>query len=110
MFNVGIDIEEINRFSKKRFEENLNFYKRIFTKNEINYCLKKINPYSHFAVRFCAKEAAIKALDQKILDLQKIEITMIENVPHIKLPNKKNGMVSLSHTDEIAIAIVIIFK
>jgi len=110
LFNVGIDIEEINRFSKKKFEENLNFYKKIFTKNEINYCLKKTNPYSHFAVRFCAKEAAIKALDQKILNLQKIEIIIKNNKPQIKLPNKKNGVVSLSHTDEIAIAIVMIFK
>ena len=37
---IGIDIIEVSRFRRKKYEENRNFYKKIFVKSEINYCLK----------------------------------------------------------------------
>ena len=37
---IGIDIIEVSRFKRKKYEENRNFYKKIFVKSEINYCLK----------------------------------------------------------------------
>ena len=55
---VGVDIEDISRFKDKSEE----FIKRIFTDLEQEYCYKFSKPESHFAVRFCAKEAVIKAL------------------------------------------------
>lgn len=36
--------------------------KRVFTENELQYCQEKRNQYQHFAGRFAAKEAALKAL------------------------------------------------
>jgi phosphopantetheinyl transferase (holo-ACP synthase) len=30
---VGIDIIEVSRFKKKKYEENINFYKKIFVKS-----------------------------------------------------------------------------
>jgi len=108
MPNIGIDIEDVSRFEKKDYENHLNFYKKIFTENEIQYCLKKTNPYKHFAVRFCAKEAAIKASSKKITNLKTIEITVIDKKPTIKFPHNEVGLVSLSHTDKYAIAVVLI--
>ena len=107
-FDIGIDIEEISRFSSKQYDTNKSFYNKIFTKHEIDYCIKKTNPHPHFTARFCAKEAAIKALKNKKINLHEIEIIMNENIPTLNLPIEKKANVSLSHTETYAIAIVII--
>jgi holo-[acyl-carrier protein] synthase len=106
---VGVDIEETKRFSTNTYNNHKTFYKKIFTENEIRYCLSKVNPHLHFAVRFCAKEAAIKAIDDRKISLQDIEIKIEKNKPKIILPLGLKGNVSMSHTKNIAIATVIIF-
>ena len=63
---IGIDIIEVSRFRKKKYEENKNFYKKIFVKSEINYCLKFKNSAERFAGKFALKEALIKSIDKKI--------------------------------------------
>ena len=107
--NIGIDIEEISRFSKKKYEENKIFYKKIFSLNEIDYCLKKADPYPHFTVRFCAKEAAFKALRDNKIRLNDIEVVMQNNIPSLKILGKQNSTVSLSHSQHTAVAVVIYF-
>ena len=106
--SIGIDIEEVSKFSSKKYENQKSFYNKIFTKQEIDYCLKKNNPYPHFTARFCAKEAAVKALKNKKINLLDIEIIIKNKGPLIKLPNGKRGVVSLSHTETYAIAIVML--
>lgn len=109
---IGVDIEDINRFEDKSQE----FLDRIYTKSEQQYCFSKPNPASHFAVRFCAKEAVIKALnsmDIKHPRLNQIEVYHCENKsPQIKLlnniDNKLTIQVSLSHDKTKAIAFVTI--
>lgn len=105
--SIGVDIEEISRFSANKYKNRQSFYKKIFTSDEIKYCLSKPNPYPHFAARFCAKEAAIKALDKKI-NFSEIEVKMRKNKPMLKLPGNVKGLVSMSHTNKYAIAFVII--
>jgi len=107
MQSIGIDIEEISRFSKIKFQKRTTFYKKIFTEKEIQYCMNKKNPYQHFAVRFCAKEAAIKALQNKKINLKDIEVVLQDNIPSLILPNGKKGYVSLSHTKKYAVAVVL---
>lgn len=107
--NLGVDIEEIERFSWNTYENRKTFYEKIFTENEIKYCLSKVNPQLHFAVRFCAKEAAIKAMDRHKIKLLDIEIKIEENKPEIILPFGMKGLVSMSHTKNVAIATVLIF-
>ena len=106
---MGVDIEETKRFSTNTYNNHKTFYKKIFTENEIRYCLSKVNPHLHFAVRFCAKEAAIKAIDDRKISLQDIEIKIEKNKQKIILPLGLKGNVSMSHTKNIAIATVIIF-
>ena len=108
---VGVDIESVKRF-KKNPEE---FYNKIFTQKEITYCNGKACPEQHFAVRFAAKEAVIKAVNK----LEKIfysDIEIINNKdgqPSINLLKKtkklkrSNFSISLSHTNDLAIAFVI---
>ena len=110
---IGVDIEDIERFKNK----SQRFLDRIYTKNEQEYCFSKSYPESHFAVRFCAKEAVIKALNSMGINhpqLNQIEIFHDENkCPKIKLPGNKEYdnlkvEVSLSHDKTKAIAFVII--
>ena len=106
-FSLGVDIEDISRFKKLVFKQNQSFYEKIFHKNEIKYCLSKPNPYQHFAARFCAKEALIKAAKKKITDLAAIEVKFASRKPFI-VWNKKKYLLSLAHEKNKAIAFVII--
>ena len=104
----GTDIEEVSRFRNKKYSENKSFYKKIFTDDEIDYCLGKIDPYPHFTARFCAKEATIKALKNEKYLLKNIEIKLNNNKPILILPKLISSSVSLSHTENYAIAFVIL--
>lgn len=59
---VGNDIVEVARIkaSIERYQEK--FLNRIFTAEEQEYCLSRKEPSLHFAGRFAAKEAIVKAL------------------------------------------------
>lgn len=106
--SLGVDIEETSRFSRNKYEEKKSFYEKIFTANEIEYCLSKSNPYPHFTARFCAKEASIKALNNRKISLLDIEIKMKKNRPILNVRGRKVGVVSMSHTKKYAVACVII--
>lgn len=108
---IGVDIEDIERFKDKSQE----FLNRVFTPSEIEYCLKYSAPESHFAARFCAKEAVIKALTAlniTVVSLSEIEVFHNENkCPQIrilrKLERKVDFELSLSHDRTKAIAFVV---
>ena len=110
---IGIDIIEVSRFRRKKYEENRNFYKKIFVKSEINYCLKFKNSAERFAGKFAIKEAVIKSIPEKI-GLHDIEIIYVNRKPRIILKNslrkKYDFIVSVSHEKEFAIGIVIAEK
>lgn len=116
MYNlaIGVDIEDIERFKDKSRE----FLDRIYTKDEQEYCLAKAKPESHLAVRFCAKEAAIKALSAlniKVSEYNNIEVFHEENqCPSIrllkKIDKKLTFEVSLSHDKTKAIAFVTVHE
>ncbi len=110
---IGIDIIEVSRFRRKKYEENRNFYKKIFVKSEINYCLKFKNSAERFAGKFAIKEAVIKSIPEKI-GPRDIEIVYANKKPRIRLKSslikKYDFMVSVSHEKEFAIGIVIAEK
>ena len=106
---IGIDIIEVSRFRKKKYEENKNFYKKIFVKSEINYCLKFKNSAERFAGKFALKEALIKSIDRKIR-FSEIETSHLKSKPIVRIKKsqeKYNFIASLSHEKDFAIAVVI---
>ena len=106
---IGIDIIEVSRFRKKKYEENKNFYKKIFVKSEINYCLKFKNSAERFAGKFALKEALIKSIDRKIR-FSEIETSHLKSKPIVKIKKSKekyNFIASLSHENDFAVAVVI---
>jgi len=110
---IGIDIIEVSRFRRKKYEENRDFYKKIFVKSEINYCLKFKNSAERFAGKFAIKEAVIKSIPEKI-GPRDIEIVYANRKPRIRLKSslvkKYDFIVSVSHEKEFAIGIAIAEK
>ena len=109
-FGLGIDIVKVERFKNKPYSKNKIFYKKIFLDSEIKYCLKYKNPAPHFSGKFAVKESLIKSINEKI-SLRQIKTSYKNSKPtvSIKKPlNKKyRFIVSISHENDIAVAVVL---
>jgi holo-[acyl-carrier protein] synthase len=62
IIGLGLDATDIPRIAATIERYGERFIRRIFTDGEIAYCQRRRNPAIHFAGRFAAKEAAMKAL------------------------------------------------
>lgn len=121
IFGIGIDIIEVERIAEKIGKES-GFRELIFSENEITYCQSMTNMYEHYAARFAAKEAFLKALGTGWTNETAFnEIEIINNVdgkPELFfLGMTKTNIsemllgkisVSLSHLKTMATAVVII--
>lgn len=119
---LGTDIVEVERIASK-LKKNKGFKELVFSSAEIDYCEKQGKKYEHYAARFAAKEAFLKALGTgwagSGIALNEIEIRNDENGrPQIFLLGKSEDavqhlhdsgiLVSLSHIKTHAIATVVI--
>ena len=59
---TGIDVIEITRVERALRRSGERFVRRVFAESEIGDCRSRRRSESHFAVRFAAKEAVMKAL------------------------------------------------
>ena len=62
IIGIGIDLAKIPRMREVVTRWDERFLRRVFTDDEIAYCRRRRDPIPHFAARFAAKEAALKAL------------------------------------------------
>jgi holo-[acyl-carrier-protein] synthase len=107
---LGIDIISIPRIKSAAERWGDRFLNRIFTDNELTYCLKRKNPYPCLAVRFAAKEAFVKAYDGKAPRYRDIEVVMTEKGrPSLVFQGMAfPARVSLSHERDYAVAVVMV--
>ncbi len=117
---IGIDIVEVERIAEKILKDG--FREKVFSKNEIDFCESKgTNKAQHYAARFSAKEAFLKATNKGMLlsnELSEIEvITNEDGKPEISLKGSLALLVeekkwkihlSLSHIRYTACAMVVI--
>jgi len=61
VLGLGVDIVEIERM-RLALERHPRMKKRLFSDDERRYCEKRSRPEIHYALRFAAKEAVLKAL------------------------------------------------
>ena len=101
---IGIDIVEIKRFQVKPVEKNVQFYKKIFSELEINYCLSKKNSVETFASKFATKEAVIKSIKKQI-ELLEIITDYEDSKPIVSLKNDNTYKFLVSSTHEKLFAI-----
>lgn len=118
---IGIDIVEIARIEEK-IKSNTHFIQHVFSANEVAYCEGKKKAAMHYAGKWAAKEAYLKAYGLNFIGnhkLHEIEILQEENGnPYIHLlgksalSHKEKALgkihLSISHTDIVATAYVII--
>ena len=105
---IGFDMEENNRFKDKSEA----FYNRLFTPAELTYCRLRPHPEQHFAARYCAKEATIKALQglgSSGISYRDIEIKKDGNLPRIILDGFCVS-ISLSHMKDYSAATALVTK
>src|SRR3981189_1516710 len=62
IIGLGLDATEIDRIADTIERYGQRFLNRVFTDGEIAYCVRRRVPGIHFAGRFAAKEAGMKAL------------------------------------------------
>ncbi len=118
---VGIDMIEVARVEEKINKEN-GFREVVFSISEIEFCESKTNKFEHYAARFAAKEAFLKATGFGLTigyTLSEIEVSNdVNGRPMLTLngyfkaqadQHKWNKLhVSLTHLKDVASAIVII--
>jgi holo-[acyl-carrier protein] synthase len=119
----GIDLVTVSKIRKIMLSRPA-FSQEIFTGNEREYCLARPDPYIHFAGRFAAKEACLKALGTGLsssgIDGSLAEIEVVADKsgkPQLSLSGwtarigsrKKvcQHTVSISHSGDYAVASVI---
>jgi holo-[acyl-carrier protein] synthase len=119
---VGTDIVAVARIAALIRDRGTAFLERWFTIREIHYCSGKAIPARHFAARFAAKEAVVKALPMAWhgpLPWRSIEIINDpDGAPSAVLSGALrdaatcagvNGIsVSVSHCDEYATAVALV--
>ena len=105
---IDVDIQENSSFPD--FNGNERFYEKIFLESEIKFCLAKSNYKQSFCSRFCAKEAVIKLLDKSVTLLDIEIFNSPSGKPLIKIKGKirKDINLSLSHTNNICVAIAVL--
>jgi len=121
IFGIGTDLIEVERVAEK-MEKRAGFKELVFSPDEIIYCETKTFKYEHYAARFAAKEAFLKAIGtgwRKGTAFNEIEIYHDEEgKPEFRfhgitaktVADLKLGkiFVSLSHLKTMACAMVII--
>ncbi|QDT10457.1 holo-ACP synthase [Planctomycetes bacterium K23_9] len=88
VLGIGTEIVECVRISKMIETHGEQFLERVYTAHEIEFCILKANAARHFATRWAAKEATMKALQcrQQGVHWTDIEIvTSLEQGPRIVL-------------------------
>src|SRR6187200_2509507 len=88
IIGLGLDATEIDRINDMIGRYGDRFVRRIFTDGEIAYCTRRRMAAVHFAGRFAAKEAAMKALgtghSQGVL-WRDIEVIRVGGPPQLQL-------------------------
>ena len=114
MFSIGADIVEVHRIKVLIERYNSKFLNKIFSDEEIKYCGKMRYPAMHYAGRFSAKEAIIKAVSHQLKGekLSYADISIRNNKsgkPSVFCPqiNSNEIDISISHTKEHAIAFAV---
>ncbi|MCX7838977.1 MAG: holo-ACP synthase [Anaerolineae bacterium] len=117
MLSTGIDLVEIARIAKTIERYGYRFLTRVFTENELRYCRGNVH---QLAARFAAKEAVSKALGTGFDGIVWRDIEIVSDAqgkPSVRLSGRaarraaqaslQNFALSLSHTREHAIALVV---
>jgi holo-[acyl-carrier protein] synthase len=117
ILGIGLDATDIPRLATVVERYGQRFLQRVFTPGEIAYCTRRRNPAPHFASRFAAKEATMKALGTghtRGVLWKDIEVVRVEGPPQLRLHggaarhadsmNVRRSLVTITHSETLAFA------
>src|SRR5213083_1450009 len=121
IIGLGLDATDIERIAATIERYGERFVHRVFTDGEIAYCTRRRVSAVHFAGRFAAKEAAMKALgtghSQGVL-WRDIEVVRRGGPPQLQLHGGAarrfsrigghSSLLTITHTETLALAQVLI--
>jgi holo-[acyl-carrier protein] synthase len=121
IIGLGLDATDIDRIAATIERYGERFLSRIFTAGEIAYCTRRREPAIHFAGRFAAKEAAMKALgtghSMGVL-WRDVEVVRRGGPPQLQLHGGaaarfaqmggQRSLVTITHSDDLALAQVLV--
>ena len=120
LIGVGLDAVEIGRF-RDALVRTPALEQRLFTEGERAYGRASRDPAPRLAARFAAKEATMKALGVGLgaFGFHDVEVVNEDSgAPHLRVTGRAAALahekgagawqVSLSHTDSVAVAVVIL--
>ena len=119
---IGTDLAEVGRIRDAIERHGRRFIERVFTPAEIAYVERKANRFERYAARFAAKEAGMKAIgtgwrhgvrwhDFEVTNLPSGKPTLALHGVAFGFAERlgtRNVMLSLTHTAEQAMAVVIL--
>lgn len=121
IIGLGLDATDIDRVADTIERYGERFLNRIFTEGEIAYCTRRRVPAIHFAGRFAAKEAAMKALgtgnSQGVL-WRDVEVVRRGGPPQLQFHGGagrrfaaiggQSSLLTITHSEDLALAQVLI--
>lgn len=121
IIGIGLDATEIDRVELAIARFGDRFTRRVFTDDEIAYASAHRRPGPHFAARFAAKEAAMKALgtghSQGVL-WRGIEVVRAGGPPTLKFHGgaarrfaalgAERALLTITHSETLALAHVLL--
>jgi holo-[acyl-carrier protein] synthase len=126
ILGIGVDAVKISRLEEKKRKNHSDFFASIFSTYEQEICTKSNGKMDTFAANFAAKEAFLKALGTGLslnYPLSEIEIIRdkagkplfqfsdnIINYLKNKFEVLPSTHISLTHEDDLAIAMVVLEK
>lgn len=121
IIGLGLDAADIPRIASTIERYGDKFLRRVFTAGEIAYCMRRRTPAIHFAGRFAAKEAAMKALgtghSQDVL-WRSVEVVRAGGPPQLRFHGgaarrlaaigAASSLLTITHSDTLALAEVLL--
>ena len=121
IIGLGLDATDIDRIAGTIERYGDRFLRRVFTDEEIAYAVRRRDPAIHFAGRFAAKESGMKALGtghSRGVLWRDVEVVRRGGPPQLRLHGGaaerfaaiggRTSLVTITHSDELALAEVLI--
>lgn len=117
----GVDITSVRRM-EQAIKRHPGLTSRIFTEGERTYCESKRMKYEHYAARFAAKEAAMKAFEVRRENRYRFREIEVRRAPtgkpslylspdsrrRFRVPEHCQIELSMAHEREFAVATVLV--
>lgn len=105
--SLGVDIVEVERM-RAILKRSPAFAKRAFSEEERAYCDATAAPECHYATRFAAKEAVLKALGTGFsgIGLRDVEVVLdSKGKPHVRLHRRAKQVAQEQNVEELPLSL-----